>query len=125
MDSLGFQSSKADSDVWFRTARKSDGTEYMTYVLLYVYDVLVISEQPEEVPRHEISKHWQMKEDSIGKPTLYLCGKCREVELDNGVKCWDFSSSQYVQSAFDNVKAWLAKKNRTLPKKAEAPFISG
>eukprot|EP00957_Ditylum_brightwellii_P023801 1796374-Ditylum_brightwellii.AAC.1 len=40
MDSLGFKSSKADSDVWYRPARKSDGTEYMEYVLLYVDDVL-------------------------------------------------------------------------------------
>ena len=125
MDSLGFSSSKADSDVWFRSARKTDGTEYIEYVLLYVDDILVISEHPEEVLRNEIGKHWQMKEDSIGKPSLYLGGKCREVELDNGVKCWAFSSSQYVQSAVDNVKAWLAKKNRTLPNKAEAPFASG
>ena len=125
MDSLGFKSSKADSDVWYRPARKSDGTEYMEYVLLYVDDVLVISENPEAVLRNEIGKHWQLKEDSIGKPSLYLGGKCREVELDNGVKCWAFSSSQYVQSAVENVKAWLAKKNRNLPNKAEAPFKSG
>ena len=97
----------------------------MEYVLLYVDDVLVISENPEAVLRNEIGKHWQLKEDSIGKPSLYLGGKCREVELDNGVKCWAFSSSQYVQSAVDNVKAWLAKKNRNLPNKAEAPFKSG
>ena len=125
MDSLGFKSSKADSDVWFRPAKKSDGTEYMEYVLLYVDDVLVISENAESVLRNEIGQHWKLKEGSIGKPTLYLGGKCREVELSNGAKCWAFSSSQYVQAAVKNVQDWLAKQNRTLPKKAEAPFKSG
>eukprot|EP00984_Skeletonema_dohrnii_P002177 scaffold749_cov90-Skeletonema_dohrnii-CCMP3373.AAC.2 len=47
MDSLGFKSSKADPDVWYRPATKKDGTEYMEYVLLYVDDVLVVSENAE------------------------------------------------------------------------------
>ena len=97
----------------------------MEYVLLYVDDVLVISENAEVVLRNEIGQHWRLKEGSIGKHVLYLGGKCREVELWNGVKCWAFSSSQYVQAAVKNVQEWLAKQNRTLPKKAEAPFKSG
>lgn len=125
MSSLGFSSSLGDPDVWYRPAVKKDGTEYMEYVLLYVDDVLVISENAEEVIRKEIGAKWQFKESSIEKPSIYLGGKCREVELDNGVKCWAFGSSQYVQEAVKNVEAWLKTKNRTLPRKAEAPFNSG
>ena len=125
MKSLGFESSLGDSDVWYRPARKKDGTEYMEYVLLYVDDVLVISENAEKVIREEIGNKWTFKESSIEKPSLYLGGKCREVELDNGVKCWAFGSSQYVREAVSNVEAWLKKKNRSLPKKAEAPFQPG
>jgi len=125
MDSLGFSPSLGDSDVWFRPAVKKDGTEYMEYVLLYVDDVLVISENAEKVIRDEIGHKWQFKESSIEKPSLYLGGKCREVVLNNGVKCWAFSSSQYVQEAVKNVEAWLAKKNNALPRKAEAPFKPG
>ncbi len=47
------------------------------------------------------------------------------MELDNGTNCWAFGSSQYVQAAVENVKAWLAKSGRRLPKRAEAPFKSG
>ena len=125
MDSLGFRSSLGDPDVWYRPAVKRDGTEYMEYVLLYVDDVLVISENGEKVIRDEIGRFWKFKESSIEKPSIYLGGKCREVELGNGVKCWAFSSSQYVQEAVKNVEAWLSKKDRTLPRRAEAPFKPG
>jgi len=73
----------------------------------------------------EIGKYWNLMESSIGKPKIYLGGKYREVELDNGTNCWAFGSSQYVQAAVENMKAWLAKSGRQLPKKAEAPFKSG
>ena len=125
MEELGFESSKADPDVWFRPAKKRDGTEYMEYVLLYVDDVLVVSENAESIIRNEIGRHWAIKESSIEKPSLYLGGRCREVELTDGTKCWAFGSSQYVQAAVKNVEEWLAKSDRKLPKKAEAPFKTG
>ena len=125
MEELGFTHSLGDADVWYRPAVKKDGTEYYEYVLLYVDDVLVISENAEAVIRDEIGRHWEFKESSIEKPSIYLGGKCREVELSNGVKCWAFGSSQYVQEAVKNVETWLARQNRSLPKKAEQPFKPG
>ena len=91
----------------------------------YVNDCLVVSEKAESILCDEIGKYWNLKESSIGKPKIYLGGKYREVELDNGTNCWAFGSSQYVQAAVENVKAWLAKSGRQLPKRAEAPFKSG
>ena len=40
---------------------KSDGSPYYEYVLLYVDDVLVISEQGEHVLRKELGKYFEMK----------------------------------------------------------------
>ena len=80
MGRLGFTSSRADPDVWFRLSKRSTGEEYYEYVLLYVDDVLVISENAESVMRKEIGKYWKIKEESIGPPTKYLGGKLREVE---------------------------------------------
>ena len=34
-----------------------------------------------------------------------------KVKLDNGVECWSFSSSQYVQAAVKNVEEYLNKRN--------------
>ena len=49
----------------------------------------------------------------------------RKVQLDNGVECWAFSSSQYVQTAVKNVEEYLSKRddvNWKLPAKAETPL---
>jgi hypothetical protein len=86
MARLGFTSSCADPDVWFRLSKRSTGEEYYEYVLLYVDDVLVISEQAEAVLRNEIGKDWVLKPESIGPPSQYLGGKLRKVTLANGVK---------------------------------------
>jgi hypothetical protein len=49
----------------------------------------------------------------------------RKVQLDNGVKCWSFSSSQYVQAAVKNVEDYLERLQNPqwqLLKKAETPM---
>jgi hypothetical protein len=112
MGRLGFTSSRADPDVWFRLSTRSTGEEYYEYVLLYVDNVLVISENAEAVMRIEIGKYWKIKEELIGPLTKYLGGKLCEVELETGVKAWAFGSQQYVQTAVTNVCDHLAKTRR-------------
>ena len=124
MEFLGFISCKADPDVWMRPATKADGCEYWEYVLLYCDDTLVISEKGEAVLRQEIGKYFELKEESIGPPSIYLGGKVRKVTLKNGVEAWSFSSSQYVQAAVKNVEEYLASKEKKLPSRASAPFTS-
>jgi hypothetical protein len=97
----------------------------MEYVLLYVDDVLVVSENARSVICNEIGKFWNLKESSIEKPSLYLGGRCREVELADGTKCWAFASTQYVRSAVENVDQHLRKNGSKLPWKADAPFRTG
>jgi hypothetical protein len=105
-----------------RPAKKSDGSEYYEYVLIYTDDVLVISERGEHVLRTGIGKYFELKEESIGPPKLYLGGHLRKVTLDNGVKAWAFSSLQYVQEAVKNVETYLATRDRKLPSKSETPI---
>ena len=69
-----------------REAAKSDGTHYWEYALLYTDDTLVISERGEHVLQDEIGKYFELKEESIGPPDLYLGGKMRKVVLENGIK---------------------------------------
>ena len=122
MARLGFTSSRADPDVWLRLSKRSTGEEYYEYVLLYVDDVLVISERAEAVLRNEIGKDWVLKPESIGPPSQYLGGKLRLVTLANGVEAWAFGSHQYVQSAVKNVYDHLAKKGMKLPYSAPNPL---
>ena len=124
MHFLGFTSCRADPDLWIRPTTKLDGTPCYDYVLLYVDDTLAISENAEHIIRNEIGKYFEMKEASIGKPTIYLGGKVNEVTLNNGANAWSFSSSQYVQAAVRNVNDYLEKRGEKLQPKVKAPFTS-
>jgi hypothetical protein len=125
MRHLDFVSCPADPDVWMRPAKHSNGSDYYEYILLYVDDALAIGENAERILREELGRYFELKSGSIGPPNLYLGGNVRKVQLDNGVECWAFGSSQYVQSAVKNVESYLAKQTRTtwkLPNKADTPM---
>eukprot|EP00980_Cylindrotheca_fusiformis_P000893 scaffold235_cov88-Cylindrotheca_fusiformis.AAC.1 len=130
MRHLGYMSCPADPDVWMRPAMKADGHEYYEFILLYTDDALCVSEFPEKVLRRELGRYFELKEESIGPPKIYLGGRVRKVVLENGVTCWAFSSSQYVQAAVKNVEEYLAKRHAKgdmtykLPSKAETPMTT-
>ena len=54
MEFLNFKSCLADPDVWMRPAIKSDGNTYYEYILLYVDDALVVSENAESILRNKL-----------------------------------------------------------------------
>jgi hypothetical protein len=114
MSHLKFEPCLADPDVWMEQAVKPNGTKYWEYVLLYVDDVLCISDNGAQILRDEIGKYFVIKPSSIGPPSLYLGGHMRNVTLANGVKAWAFSSTQYVREAVSNVEKYLAKKEMKL-----------
>jgi hypothetical protein len=99
MGQLGFTSSYTDRDVWLRLSKQSTGEEYYKYVLLYVDNILVISENANNVLQKEIGQHFVLWEESMGPPSQYLGGKLCKVTLENGNKAWAFGSYQYVQTA--------------------------
>ena len=127
MHYLKFSSCPADPDVWMWAGVKLDGIMCYEFVLLYVDDALVISENAEKILREEIGKYFELKEESIGCPSLYLGGCVHQVKLNNGVDAWSFSSSQYVRMAVKNVEEWQSKRDNgwwKLPTKAETPMWS-
>lgn len=122
MTEMGFESCKADPDVWFRPGTRDDGTEYWQYALLYTDDILAIMEQPEKFLREELGVRFTIKEKSIGPPTQYLGNKVSQVTLANGQRCWSLSSSQYIQNAVNNVDDYLLKSNLKPLPKAKSPW---
>jgi hypothetical protein len=111
MRHFDFISCLADLDVWMRPARQSDGSEYYEYILLYTDDALVVSERAEHVLRRELGRYFTLKEESIGPRKIHLGGHVGKVQLENGVECWAYGSSQYVQAAVKNVETFLTKRN--------------
>ena len=124
MDHMGFKSCRADPDVWMRPSTKSDGTAIWEYVLLYVDDALVVSDNAERILRNELGKYFELKEASIGPPDIYLGGKMRIVTMENGAKAWSFGSSQYVQSAVKNVEKYLNDRGMKMVASARTPLSS-
>ena len=124
MSYLGFASCLANPDIWMREAQKANGTAYWEYVLLYVDNALVISDNAKLILENEIGKYFTMKPGSIGPPKIYLGGHLRKITLVNGTKAWDFSSLQYVQAAVANVEAYLVTTKHKLPSRALTPIQS-
>ena len=125
MDDLKFVSCKADPDVWMRPAEKRDGSKCWEYVLLYTDDILCISENGEDVIRNEIGGYFDFKKKSIGPPDIYLGGKLRKVQLENGLYAWAFGSSQYIQEVIANLEKQLSLSNNSLPRNVMTPISSG
>ena len=127
MEFLNFKASLADPDVWMRPAIKSDGNTYYEYILLYVDNALVMSENEESILRNELGRYFHLKEESIGSPTVYLGGRVCKVQLEKGVWAWSFCSSQYVQSAVKNVEEYVRRPENThlkIPSKVETPLMT-
>ena len=81
---------------------------------------MVISDNAEKILRNEIGKSFRLKKKSVDDPGKYLWGKFRKVKLNNGIDCWEFSSTQYVQDAVNNVEQYLKVKGKKLLKKLPA-----
>ena len=76
---MGFRASYADPDVWMAKAYKKKGTTvnpdgthskgvaYYQYIFVYVDDISVRSESPQEIIQ-VIGKAYRLKEDSITEP---------------------------------------------------------
>ena len=73
---LGFKPSAADPDVWMHPATKADGMKYYEYVLVYVDDILTMSEKPEEIMQSLMNDFtFKGGADGVIPPTDYLGAK--------------------------------------------------
>ena len=78
--------------------------------MLCVDDMITFEVKPKKILRDKIGKSFKLKESSIGLSGQYLNGKIQKVLLENGIECWTFGSSQYVQKV-NNVKSYLSERN--------------
>ena len=92
---------------------------------MYVDATLVIRERAELILRSELGRYFELKEESIGPPSLYLGGNVRKVVLEDGTHVWALSSSQYVQKVVKNAEECVNAQDRKdlkLPTCAEMPM---
>jgi hypothetical protein len=70
MRHLDFVSCPANPNVWMRPTKRSDGSDYYEYTLLYTDDALVECDNAEQVLRHKLGRYFMLKEESIGPPKI-------------------------------------------------------
>jgi hypothetical protein len=69
---LGYESCKADADVWFTAeTRPVDGFKCYSHMLCYVDDVLCMHHDAMRETR-KIEKRFPLKEGLVGDPNVYL-----------------------------------------------------
>ena len=96
MEHLKYESRNAHVDIWIWPAVTDNEYAYYECILLYVDDVLVVSEHPKDF-LIKLSKYFQLKPYLIGPSYKSFGGTVSKVNLPNDVDAWVFSLSQYVQ----------------------------
>jgi Reverse transcriptase (RNA-dependent DNA polymerase) len=110
---LGFNSTMIDPDVYIRKNFRNDSTPYYEMILVYVDDVLCISNEPKGV-MEALGEMYELKGGSVCEPTLYLGANIQEVQLANGRESWSMSSDQYVNASIGTVNELLYEEGREL-----------
>ena len=77
-NTLGFTSSLADPDVWYKAQVKPNGETYYSYLPIYVDDVISIDMEPRKNIKI-IGENFKIKPGSTGKPSVYLCANIQKL----------------------------------------------
>jgi hypothetical protein len=120
---LGFKSSLADPDLWYKAATDPSGNKYYSYILVYVDDLLIIDKLPKRY-MSQIQESFTVKPDSIEEPKTYLGADVSKVYYPDGSHAWTMGSESYVKKAVKNMKAKMAKDGLEFNKKLSDPAIS-
>jgi hypothetical protein len=74
-------------DVYIQAAVKPDGTHYYEMLLVYVLHITHHKSLDQNKTMKEIRRIYQLKEGSVGEPTMNLAANVSCVYDDNGIKC--------------------------------------
>ena len=70
-NTVGFTSSLADPDVWYKAEVKPNSEKYYSYLLIYVDGVISIDMEP-RTNIESIGKTFKIKPGCAGLPSVYL-----------------------------------------------------
>lgn len=110
---LGYETTRADPDVYRKAMRKEDGEQYYSYLVIYVDDVLCIHHNPKQV-MDAIHAQFRLK-GAIEEPSTYLGNDIRKWKHQDQdgqqIDCWALGSEKYCKEAI-RVCDQLMKDNK-------------
>jgi hypothetical protein len=118
---MNFTSSRADPDVWIRSAATHYGM-----VLVYMDDILVFAKET-KVTTDELGKLYELKPESVHEHDIYLGANMEKVQLPNGTVEWSMGSKTYLKNAIRVIEALIAEDDPEAKLKSTArnPFPNG
>ena len=122
-NTLGFKSSLADPDLWYKPSTDTNGFQYYSYILVYVDDLLIIDKSPSSYMA-QIQQNFKVKESSIEEPKTYLGADTTKVYYPDGSFAWTMGSESYVKKAIKNLKKNLESNGLEFNKKLSDRAIS-
>jgi hypothetical protein len=125
---LGFASSKADPDLWMKTAVKPNGDKVYEYAISSVDDLIFQEIDPKGF-MDALGQRFTLKPGSIKEPDTYLgvdIKKFRIPDSDEPDKVrWAFESTSYVKKAIADMEKELEDADLRLLPNAKTPLASG
>jgi hypothetical protein len=124
---LGYESSKADPDVWLQKVVRDDGHKYYEMLLVYVDDILALSQQVKDAIK-EITTFYKAKDGKHQTTTeIYLGANILKMQLPDGREVWTTSPKTYVKNSILVVERLLEEdgKGYVLKLSARNPFPTG
>jgi Reverse transcriptase (RNA-dependent DNA polymerase) len=122
---FGYQSCKADPDIWMKAKGKPNGDAYWEYVLVYVDDILCISHEPQKF-MDMLGDKYTLKAGSVGPPTTYLGAEIRQHRIEGSDEPekvrWAMSSDAYVKRAVAEVESKLEEIGEKLSTRVQTPL---
>ena len=111
---MGYVPNKGDQDLYTRKAKNSKGEWYYEWLLVYVDDLLCISENPRRTI-DGLSKAYDLK-DSVRRPERYLGANAHKWRMPTGdQEFWATSPTDYVKNAVKQVKRILEDRGEAVP----------
>ncbi|EJK65517.1 hypothetical protein THAOC_13609, partial [Thalassiosira oceanica] len=113
-EKLNFKPTTMDPDVYIRRATRADRTgDYYEYLLVYVDDVLVFSERPQET-MDIIAGEFTLK-DKPSEPDIFLGAGMKKIPSPDGEReYWSMDSEKFISNAVETVSKILAEDGREL-----------
>ena len=91
-----------------------------TYLLVYVDDILSISEEL-ETTIDKFKKKFPIRDKTVESPQKYLGADIKEWQLPDGRLCWSISSEQYVKNDVKTLKKYSKMKTGCLKQRHQRP----
>jgi hypothetical protein len=114
-----------DPDVWMRAAKKQNGDEYYKYILTYVDDCLIVSQNLGRIIK-SLEHEYKYKLKDVGEPTRYLGAEIGKYTLPDGSNAWYMSARLYLQKEIIEVERQFGNLLKILkPSMLDVPIQPG